>query len=199
VRILVVRLRCEREQSCRRLDQPRRERQFAAQPVHFTQVVLERQRRLGTYGVLQGSRVDKRIAVAITANPRTGAQERRERGPVDPEVTGKTRTEIGIETRNLLEKRVAIVGEAVFDLVLHLQLGQPNHRRLPKLEHLPVERRLELGRLFRRQRDAIPPDQQPGDFALRVQYAFCAAPLWDARSARATPAHRRTSAITSRR
>ena len=70
MRILVVRLGRQREQRLRRrLAQSRRQRQFAAEPMHFLEVVLERQRRLRANRVAERLGVDEWVAIAIAADP----------------------------------------------------------------------------------------------------------------------------------
>ena len=172
VRILVVRVPRELEQRGRRLHQSRRQRQLAAEPVHLIEVMLERDGRLRADRVRQRFRRHERIAVAVAADPRAGTQERLQPGHVEVEIVRKPRRHVRVELRNLVEKRVAVVREAVVDLVLHLELREPDHRGLPQLEHLAVERGVELGDLGGRQLDAVAPDEQPRDLALGVEDAL---------------------------
>ncbi len=172
VGVVVVRLGGEREQLRRGRDQPCGQRELRAQQVHFGEIVLEGQRRLGADRVGQRFRVDERIAVAVAADPGAGAQERRQRGAVDAEVAGEPRAEVGVDAGNLVEERVPVVGQSVVDLVLHRELRQPQHRGLPQVEYLPVQRAVELGGLFRRQRDAVAPDQEAHDLPLGVEDAL---------------------------
>jgi hypothetical protein len=170
--ILVVRRGGERQQRLRRLDQARRQRQLAAQSMRFHEVVLERDGGLRADGIGERAGVDERIAVAIAADPRSSAQERRNSFRADAEIVREPRPQIRVQPGDLVQERITVVREPVVDLVLDLQLRQAQHRRLPQLEHLPVERGVELGRLFRRERDPVAPAQQSGDLALRVENAL---------------------------
>ncbi len=82
------------------------------------------------------------------------------------------RRERQIELRHLGEKRVPVVGEAVLDLVLDPELREPDHRRLPQRQHLPVESRFELGGLVGGELHAVAPLQQARDLALAVEDAL---------------------------
>ena len=78
MRIVVVCGACQLEEAGRRLYQPRRKRELAAELVHFLEIVGEGHARLRSDRVRQGFRDDVRIAVAIAADPRSRPQERRE-------------------------------------------------------------------------------------------------------------------------
>src|SRR6266540_4858050 len=83
----------------------------------------ERDARLRAVRVLQRVGHDKRIAVAIAADPRAHDQKRGN-DRLAAKVARMSLIKIGIKPRDLVEKRIPVVGDAVVDLVLHLQLGQ---------------------------------------------------------------------------
>ena len=118
----------------------------------------ERDARLGAVRVLQRVGHDERIAVAIAADPRPHDQKRGN-DRLAAKVARMPLIKIGIKPRDLVEKRIPVVGDAVVDLVLHLQLGQPQHRGLPQREHLPIQPRLHGVLLVGRKRAAIAPLQ----------------------------------------
>ncbi len=140
--------------------------------MHFAQMVRQRNRRLRAVRVLQRVGPDEGIAVAVAADPRAHDQKRGNDRPV-PEVARALVLQIGVKPGDLVEKCVPVVGDTVVDLVLHLQLGQPQHRGLPQREHLPIQpllhgvpltgRDLHRGKLVRCQRAAVAPLKQADD------------------------------------
>ena len=176
VRVIVVRRRGEPEELVGRLHEARRQRQLAAQRVDLAEIMGKGHAGLRRDRVFQRRRDDEGIAVAIAADPRSRPQERRQREtgshPRRRELRVEARLERKVEARHLAQERVAIVGEAVVDLVLHLELREPDHRRLPQREHLPTESLLELARLVRREQDPVAPLQQPDDLALAIENAL---------------------------
>ena len=91
---------------------------------------------------------------------------------LEAELRADLRGERQIELRHLGQKRVAVVREAVLDLVLDLELDEADHRRLPQGEHLPVESRLEFNRFVGGERHAVAPLQEPRDLALAIEDAL---------------------------
>ncbi len=79
VRIAVVRGLGQREQLRRRMHEARGQRQLAAQPMHFVQIMVEGNAGLRADRVVERVGDDERIAVAVAADPRAHAQERRQR------------------------------------------------------------------------------------------------------------------------
>ncbi len=171
MRIRILRGGREREQPLRRGYQAIRQRQLGAELVDLGQVMQQDERRLRAARVLQRLGDDERVAVAIAADPRAHPQQRRrrERGPI---VEREAIFERRIQPRNLVEKSVTVVSEPVVDLVADLQRGQADHRRLPQRQHLPIEPGPHRIVLFRRQRAAVAPLQQPGDFTLGIENAL---------------------------
>ena len=154
-----------------RLHEALRQRQLGAQAVDRVEVVIERHGGLRPDRVFERARHDERVAVAVAADPRSHPQERRHadaRAEPPLERDGQTL----VDPRHLREERVAVVREAVVDLVGDLQLGQPQHRRLPQRQHLPVEARFPLGDFVGRQQRAIAPHQQARDLALAIEDAL---------------------------
>src|SRR5205814_7312227 len=80
--------------------------------------------------------------------------------------------EIGVELRDVLEKRIAVIRETVVDFVTHLELRQAQHRCLPQPQHLSIERGVELRTFVRRQLNAVAPHEQARDLALDVENAL---------------------------
>jgi hypothetical protein len=140
--------------------------------MHFGEVVLERDAALRANRVRKRCRVDIRIAVAIAADPRAHLQERRHARGFDAEFPQDQDLERTVEPRDLVQKRVPVVREAVVDLVFHLQPRHAKHRRLPQLEHRRVQAECEFIRLVGRQRRPVPPRQQPRDLPLYVENAL---------------------------
>ena len=173
MRIGVARGRGERQELGRGRDQTRGERKLRAEPVDLVEIVGEGDRGLPVDRVGERRAVDEGIAVAVAADPRAQAQERRQRDVVlEAELRADLRGERQIELRHFGEKRVAVIREAVLDLVFDLELDEADHRRLPQREHLPVESRLEFHRFVRRQRHAVAPLQEPRDLAFAIEDAL---------------------------
>ena len=160
VRIGVVRRRRQRQQFPRWRDQSRRQRQLGTEAMDLVQIVRKCNRRLRADRARERFADNIRIAVAIAADPRAHAQERRQ-----PNVTRKCEVPVQhvlqrrIELRNLLEKRVAVEGEAILDLVGHLQLRQAQHRGLPQREHLSIQPPVHGVLFVRCERAAVAPLQ----------------------------------------
>ena len=127
--------------------------------------------RLRADRVLKRLRDDVGIAVAIATNPRAHDEERRHRG-VRAAFLRAARLDSGVEPRDLVEERLTIVGDAVVDFVLHFELREPQHRRLPQREHLPVETVVHRLPLVGRELAAVAPLQQADDLALAVEDAL---------------------------
>ena len=176
VGVVVMRRRSEPEQFLRRLYEPRRQRKLAAERVDLAEIMSEGDGGLRRDRILERCRNDEGIAVAVAADPRSRTQERRQReaggAARGREPLAQARLERKVEARHLAEERVAIVGEAVVDLVLHAQLRQPDHRRLPEHQNLAAEAGFEFARLVGREQDPVAPLQQPDDLALAIENAL---------------------------
>ena len=179
VRIVVAGALRQSQQRRRRMHKTCRQRELRAERVDLLEVVRERDRSLRGDRVLERLGRHERIAVAVPADPRARTQHRRRsaRSPRD----GEALLEREAQPRNRDQEGIAVIGEAVLDLVLHLELREPDHRRLPEREHLTIETGFELGDLLGRELHAVAPLQEPHDLALAVEDALAAAPRSDAR------------------
>ena len=171
MRIVVQADRDQLREFGRGLHEALRQRQFRAKLVHRIEVMLERDRCLRPDRVFERLGDDERIAVAIAADPRAHAQERRHRdgGTEDALQFGGKR--LG-QPRHLRQERVPIVGEPILDLVVHRELRDAQHRRLPQRDDLPVEAGFPFRLFLRRQLRAVAPHHEPRDFALAVEDAL---------------------------
>ena len=131
-------------------DESRVERQDAAELVQLVEIIGERPGALLPHRLLQHLGGDKRVAVAVAADPRADLKERRDRllEPLSAE-----RVEFvldrAVEARQLAEEGVVVIGEAVGDLVDHFQPRLAQHVGAPEdkdaaPELLLVERELGL-------------------------------------------------------
>ena len=164
----VLRSRGQRQEVGRRRHEARGQRELAAQSVHFVEVVRERDAGLRADRIGQGLGDDERIAVAVAPDPRTHPEERGY-ARCRAELRTQQALERCMQARDLDEERVAVIGEAVVDLVLHPQTGEPQHRRLPQLEHQDVQPEREVGGLVGRQRRAVAPGEQARNLAFDVE------------------------------
>ena len=173
VRIVVPGRRRKRQQRGGRPDQPGGQRKFAAQRVHLAEIVREGNRRLRADRVVEHRRGDEGIAVAVAADPRTHAEERRQPPRrVEREGGAQLRVEGCIQPGHLGQEGVAVVRQAVVDLVLHLQARQADHRRLPQLQDAALQPGLDRGSLVGGRRHPVAPIEQPRDRPLGVEDAL---------------------------
>ena len=119
-------------------NQPNRHGQFLLEAVKFVEVVRQR-----GVGGTRGGQVhhlgrDIGIAVAVTADPRSGPQNRAlQQWGVRPTGTQSV-PHRGIDLRDHLKERGRVVAQPRLDLVVNLQPGQPDQRGLPEGEDLPA-------------------------------------------------------------
>ena len=160
----------------RNIDQPRRQRQLAAEVMHFRQQMAQRHVGLALERVLQRLRADVRVAVAVAAYPLAHFQEA---GDVLVAQLGFQRR---VQLGDFAQKGGLVIAERGFHLVGHAELGEAQQTRLPQLHHAGANLSLVGGQLDRRQRitltalhtglDVVARHQQLGDAALGVQNAL---------------------------
>ena len=167
----VVRGCGQREERGRRLDETRGQRKLGAELVHGVEVVVERDRGLRPYRVLEGLGGDERISVAIAADPRAHAHERRDVDALAERTRKPVRKRV-VQARNLGQERVAVVRKPVVDFVAHRELRQAKHCRLPQRKHLPLEIGLPFLDLLRRELGAIAQREEAHYLALAVEDAL---------------------------
>ena len=171
MRVGVVRVGGELNEFGRRRHQAIGQRKFGTEQVHLGEVVGKDQPRLRLAGVTQRLGNHKRIPVPIAADPRPHLEHRR-----DDDALAESMREAffqrDVQTRNLIEKGVTIVSEAIVDLVLNLQLGQAQHRRLPECQHLSIQAGKQAVVLVGGQRASIAPLQQAHDLAFTIEDAL---------------------------
>ena len=102
---------------------------------------------------------DERVAVAVAADPAAHAQQR---GNADvlAEARFHLLFQVGVDLRDFAEKGVAVILQAVRDLVMHRQPGGAQHARLPQDQHEAMQGFLIAGQFIRRHAGAIALGQQ---------------------------------------
>jgi hypothetical protein len=157
------------QQIRRRFDQAARHRELGGEGIQLREVVLHRHADVALDGESQHRRVDERIAVAVTADPRPHPHER---GHLDRRHVIGTRQlafERLLDPWHLREQRQLVVTERFVDLVRHAQPRYAEHRGLPQREHRPPQPRLPRRRFPRRRRGPLR-GEQGSDVALDVQH-----------------------------
>ena len=122
-----------------------RQRQLAAQVMHFGQVVAQRHIALAGQGVLQRLRGHIGVAVAVATDPLAHAQKTCHGLPV------KRSFKLGIELGNFAQEGGLVVTQRIFDLVGHGEFGEAQQAGLPQLHHAGADLQLVGGQLARRQ------------------------------------------------
>src|SRR5208337_1291299 len=117
---------------------------------------------------------DERIAVAVAADPRSDAEERGNGLRAALAIEGVERVlDRAVEARQLAEKRVVVIGEAVEDLVDHLQAGLAQHVGAPENEY-GASQALLVERELRRLAEPVALVEVSGDVELARQRALAA-------------------------
>ena len=106
--------------------------------MRLDQVVAKRRLRLPPEGDPQGPGVDIGIAIPVTADPVAHPEKRRH-------AFAEQRLDLGVELRQFLQERRAVVAEHVLDLVTHGQFGETQQSCLPELDDTGSDHRLVLG------------------------------------------------------
>ena len=156
-------------------DERRGQRQDAAELVQLVEIIAERPGALLPHRLVQHLGGDERIAVAVAADPRANAQERRDR-PVAALVPEGIEPVLdrAIEARQLLEEGVVVIGEAVGDLVDHLQPRLAQHVGAPEDDDAAPEPLLVERQLLRIAQRPVALVEQLGDFELAGERALAA-------------------------
>ena len=162
--------RCQRRQRVVDRNQPRRHGQLALQHGQFVEVVGERGRRGAEGRQFHHLGGDIRIAVAVTADPRSGPQDGslQQRG-IRP-ARAQRIPDGGVDLRDHLEERRGVVPQAGLDLVGDLQSGQPDQRRLPQGEDLAAQLLFDGAAVLGLLAAVQAQPHQPGDPVLGVEH-----------------------------
>jgi hypothetical protein len=155
-----------------------RQRQLAAQVVHFGQVVAQGHIALAGQGVFQCLGGHVGVAVAVAADPLTHAQKAGNR------LARQGFFQLGVQLGDFAQEGGFVIAQRVFNLVGHGEFGEAQQARLPQLHHAGAHLLLVGGQLFGCQGvlgsvhrcgaglDGVAFGQQVGDVALGVQNAF---------------------------
>ena len=141
------------------------DRQLGAELVQLGQI--EAQRHLGLAGQRAAHRVgaDVGVAVAVAADPVAHAKERRHLVPAE------FAFDLGIQPRQLAQKRHRVVRQRVLHLVGHRELGVAQHARLPQLRDARADRGLVVLALARRV-ETVAFTHQPRDREFGIEDAL---------------------------
>ena len=151
------------------LDQPRRHRQLPFEPGQLLQVVAQRGVRGAAGGQPDHLTGDVRVAVAVSPDPRSRAQDRLLEqvrvGPATPQRVAHLAVHLG----DHLEQRRGIVAQPHFDLVLNLQPRQPDQGGLPQGEDLAPQLGVDGAAVVGLVLTVQPHPHQLGDAVLGVE------------------------------
>ena len=140
----------------RNADDARAERQLAAELVQLVEIEAQGAAAVQASGLAQRVGGDKRIAVTIAADP---APQFEEAGDLLRRYVRIQLLQLvfqrAIEARNLAQKGVVVVAEAVGDLVENRQLGAAQEAGLPQGRHGTAQLLFDLRRLLVGQPHAI--------------------------------------------
>ena len=126
----------ERVQCRRGIVHERRHAELGAERVHLVEVEIERPRRLHPQRPSQDVRRHERIAVAVAADPRGDAQERRQVEPRSIRIAAlQFVLEAAVQQRHLRQERLLEERQPVRHLVEHVELLESQHAGLPEREH----------------------------------------------------------------
>ena len=151
------------------VDQPHRHRQLLLQPVQLVEVVRERGVGGTGGGKLHHLGGDVGVAVAVTADPRTGPQDRaRQQFGAGP-AAAQSVAHRGVDLRHHLEERRRVVPQPGLDLVGNLQARQANQRGLPQREDLAAELVVDGAAVVDLGATVQAQPHQPGDAVLGVE------------------------------
>ena len=129
MRIVVARALGQRRQFRRTADKRQRDRELGTKLLNFLEIMAQRGFALLPHRIFQSLRDDVRIAVAVAADPRAHAEERRQMCPAEPLF------KLGIEAWNLVQERRLVIAQRVLDLVSDRQTRHAQQTRLPHLHH----------------------------------------------------------------
>ena len=175
VRRVIGRMAGEAQHLVRHADQARMQRQLGAERVQLFQIERQRPLALAPKRLAQRLGGDERVAVAVAADPAPHAKERRNLGVAPGRIArGQLVLDLAIEMRQLGEEGVIVIGEAVLDLVDHLEPGLAHQPRLPEGEDGAAQALLAFDLLLRGHARAVAISEQLGDLALAVERALAA-------------------------
>ena len=103
--------------------------------MQFVEVVFEGAAALRPQCRTQHLLDDERVAVAITADPAADAQKGRQAIREHDVLAGELRFEVAVETWQLGEERIIVIGEAVGHLIDHAQPRTAQQIGLPQGQH----------------------------------------------------------------
>ena len=172
LRRVVGRVFGQGQQFRRDLDQQVGERQFAAQFVDFGEIVVERGGRLQAQRFAQDLGGDEGVAVAVAADPAADAKEGRQRPGFFRVALVQLLRDLDVEARQLGEEGFLEVGDAVLDLVEHLEAHRAQHPRLPQGQDGVGQRQVVVGRFIRRHPQAFALVEQAGNVAVIADQAL---------------------------
>jgi hypothetical protein len=178
VRLVATVLRCVGRalRECRQLGRnahdAQRLRQLASELVHLAHVEVERGRGLPHQRMPRDLVRHIGVAVAISADPTTQPQEGGHFDVRVAPVRAQQVFDLGVQLRQLAQKRVAVVGQAVLDLIVHGEPQLAQDARLPQSENHTPQRFFVGGSLLVRHFDAVALGQQPGDGEVAVENAL---------------------------
>ncbi len=142
-----------------------------AEDMRLVQVMFERQFGMLLHRILHDIVRDKRIAVAVAADPAAYAQQRRHLD-ILVETRAQLFFQIGVNLGDFVQEGVAIKFQAVPDLIAHGQLGGAQHACLPQDQNEAAQGILVFGEFIRRHVQTVAVGQQAGDDQVAVEGAF---------------------------
>src|SRR5471030_1641101 len=102
----------------------------------FFKIEIDRARALHLDRLAQYAGVDKRISVAVAADPSSHADERRQLGVVPSGISRRKLVfKLAVETRQFLEECMVVIGESICDFIDNCGLAEPKQTRLPQCEN----------------------------------------------------------------
>ena len=151
-------------------NQPRRHRQFTLEMFEFLEVMLESSRRSARRGTLDDFAGHVRIAVSVTADPRTRPQDRFRQEPGVRPTSAQSFANLGVDLRNHLEQRCVVVAQAYLDFILDAEAAEPDQSRLPQGQDLTAQLQIDISGFCDAQRRALAVSHQLGDPTLRLEH-----------------------------
>ena len=144
--------------------QGRRHRELGAELMQFIEIEGKYLGPVTPRGFLQHIGGDKRIAVAVAADPTADPEEGRDW--LGPAAAGDFRQpvlDVAVDFRQLGKEGVVVIGQTVTHFVEHVQTALPQQAGLPEHQHPAADRCFDVIRLRRRQIGFFVLDQEPGD------------------------------------
>ncbi len=173
MRGIVGRFLRQRRHLVRDADQACVERQLGAERVQLFEIECHHAFALATQRPAQRLRGHERIAIAIAADPTPHAKEGRQ-FDILPGRIGRAESilDLPVETRQLAQEGIVVIGQAVRDLVDDLEPCVPHDARLPERQNGTTQPLLAFHLLLGRQPRAVAKSQKLGDLALAIESAL---------------------------